>query len=557
MPVKTITYDDNSSMTTTGCGFSDNFGYKILPVFKMGAGNRLGNYTGNGDAVIGWPNGYDVDGDLIISCGWNDGITIRQLNNNGSITQLYGTSTPLSPRTSYQYYNNIAVSKTQKKFVVMSRSASGYAIYDYSNVKVNGTVTQEEVGQYLVNTDGVAVDVAGESYYSGLVCAGDWVYVGDRDATHYKKFPRRNLSDGTEEVLDGSSIINRNGYRYSLQYDEVNDRVYYFPYYNANFTMIDNASTDNPSIVWCDVALHGYGDDNYEDVFFIPDPVNEPNVLYVSTGSYIAKFDITPCVDGTSTKPTLLVSRVAPYTTIHGNLFTNIFRGGCKYQSTSGDATDRMISNPSGWFPLCSDRGQCELDGWYDMENNRFVAFYNTSRIKEDTTTFSRGRSYNTDYSSPPFSMKSADGTRYYIKFGYAGSDGYRYSVWDDSYGLGLIGNWEFEFGPISFNNINYVSITGDSFIVPAGCSLSFFISVDNGENWVSYDYNNSEDKYFQTPGNQLKFKVVATGLENKAPYYSSNKPINIVYASKYQVRIPGIEDVSTKITKFKLSGAR
>ena len=40
-----------------------------------------------GDRVIG-QGGYDVDGDVLFTCGWGDGAAIRRLNNDGSMTEL-------------------------------------------------------------------------------------------------------------------------------------------------------------------------------------------------------------------------------------------------------------------------------------------------------------------------------------------------------------------------------------------------------------------------------------------------------------------------------------
>ncbi len=50
---------------------SDNSGFAIFPQFKGGLSNSIvrsgsGDYDG-GDRVIGFPNGYEVDGDLLFT----------------------------------------------------------------------------------------------------------------------------------------------------------------------------------------------------------------------------------------------------------------------------------------------------------------------------------------------------------------------------------------------------------------------------------------------------------------------------------------------------------
>ena len=64
----------------------------IVPATKRGMSNTTvssgsGDYDG-GDRVIGYNNGYEIDGDLLFTVGWGDGFAVRRLNNDGSMLSL-------------------------------------------------------------------------------------------------------------------------------------------------------------------------------------------------------------------------------------------------------------------------------------------------------------------------------------------------------------------------------------------------------------------------------------------------------------------------------------
>ena len=57
----------------------------VIPQWKRGMSNCIvnsgsGDYDG-GDRVIGYGS-YEVDGDILITTGWGDGIAFRRLNND-------------------------------------------------------------------------------------------------------------------------------------------------------------------------------------------------------------------------------------------------------------------------------------------------------------------------------------------------------------------------------------------------------------------------------------------------------------------------------------------
>ena len=85
MSIKIEKIEKGDIITITGCGMNDYQGHQtIFPVTKRGMSNVTvnsgsGDYNG-GDRVIG-QGGYDVDGDLLFTCGWGDGASIKRLNN--------------------------------------------------------------------------------------------------------------------------------------------------------------------------------------------------------------------------------------------------------------------------------------------------------------------------------------------------------------------------------------------------------------------------------------------------------------------------------------------
>ena len=557
----------------TGAIASDYQGqFAVIPAWKRGMSNittssSSGDYDG-GDRVIGFTSGYEVDGDLLLTVGWGDGFAIRRLNNDGSMTKLHHNSNALYRDTTstYNHMQSIAIHPSSSTAAIMTYNVNGYSWLDYSDIKDTTTTTNNVVNnrpssQYIFNTGGVAVDRAGSSYTGGLATAGDWVYIGDYSATHYKKFPRRKFTDDTEELIDatsstyiysGAATIDRSGYRYYLAYDEVNDRVYYFSFYNGNMMLITDASTANPKCVWCDMGDIGLGDDAYEQGLFVPDPVNYPNKITIGCNSRHAYIDISNCFTGSSAT---ILKQFYNEDVAKGALYANYFRAGTKYQGTSGNNVDKHPSY-TDFHPTTSDRGRNMLDGWIDYDNERIVGVYRYNNVTEDTTTGGRGRSYRSDYGTPIFRMTSANGTKYWVKVGY-GQDGHGFRIWPDSVGPGLIGNWSVEWGTYTLDssqNIGFVHLARHDWYTPSSCSLSYYVSNNGGSTWEQYSEGSDGVHFFTNAGTSLKVKYTATGYENKAPYKMGDMPDAVTYGNVYE----GIrQNLPMKVSKFKIRGRK
>ena len=539
----------------------------IVPAWKRGLSNVItnsgsGDYDG-GDRVIS-QNAYEVDGDLLLTVGWGDGFAIRRLNNDGTMTKIYHDNYALYRDTTstYNHINSIAIHKPSSTCAISTHNVNGYSWIDYSNLKAGGTtvVNNRPSSQYIFST-GANVPRTGNYYTTGTVTAGDWLYIGDHNATHYKKFPRRHWTNGTQELIDGTSAsyiysgaatVDRNGYRYSLFYDEVNDRVFYNAYYGGNFMLIVNASTASPKCVWCDMGDIGLGDAGYETGVFVPDPVNYPNKIVIGCNSRHAYVDITNCFSGTGAT---IISQFYTEDANNAQRFGNLFRAGTKYQGFSEDAFDKFPAYPD-FCPTSADRGRNMIDGWIDFENNKLVGLYRYNNMTQDTTTGGRGRSYYADYSSPLFCMSSANGTKYWIKVGY-GYDGHSFKIWPDSVGPGLIGNWSIEYGTYTLDNsenIGFVHIDMTGHYTPSGCSINYYVSNNGGSSWQVYNPDSGGIHYFSSPGTSLKVKYVATGFENKAPYKMSTQYDSVLYGNVYE----GIkQDLPMKVSRFRIRGRK
>lgn len=543
-------------------------------VINSSSGNTVGQagYDG-GDRVIGFPNGFEVDGDLLFTTGWGDGFAVRRLNNDGTLTLLYHDNNFLyrDSTSTYNHMQSVAISTTQKKGVVMTYNVDGYTTFDYSGLINGGTTFTKDSRPSHTNpqrfiggagNSGLNISSAGLYYTSGLVGAGDWIYVGEYDARHYRRVLRRNMSTGVEEVIgnssgtaglkSGSANIDRSGYRYTLFYDEVNDRVFYFSYYNGNFILVEDASTSSPSMVWCDIADAGHGDDGYEQGLFIIDPVNNKNRMWIGGSSRILDIDITPCFSGNT--PT--IHNVIYVESSNSNIpFGNLFRFGTKYQKTSGTPMDK---DPEylNYITTHADRGRNMLGGFVDIDNNKTPGVLRHDNTTEDTTTGGRGRSVRKDYSSPAVLMSSANGTKYWVSMGY-GYDGHRFIIYNENiYPERLVGDWEVIYGTLTLANSANVDmvhiISANSFTIPSNCSLTFYVSNNNGSTWEYYDKNSSNAHVFNSSGTQLRIKIVASGHPNKSPYRLGYEPhLGVSYGSMHDAAKD--TNIKYKVTRKRL----
>lgn len=591
---KKITRSD--IVTITGAGMYEYDNVTIGPVQKGGTGNCLvsstsGEYDG-GDRVIGFHNGYDIDGDILITVGWGDGCAVRRLNNDGSMTKLYHDNQALWRDTgsTYNHIQSVAMAKGCNKAVIMSYNVYGYSIIDYQGA-VDGTtnggaVIREDRPTHTNPTDFIDAASAGSErsagyirrtgywYAGGLCAAGEWIYASSHDAIHYRQYLRRNLATGAEENLSGttnkktgSADEDRNGYRGFLSYDEICDRMYYWNYEgNGAFTVICDASTANPTTLWCDledsvtgtnpttVAVNGYC---RESGMFKPDPHNSPNLVIAPGYDYFLEVDYTPCFTG-GAPHVLRRNYLRNYQ--EGIEFNGIARFGTKFQKTSGTPMDKMPDYTATFIPVVGDRGYGTVDGGFlDLSTFKTYSRKQLSNYVEDQTSVyggsARGRSFQTSYGLNPVLMSSANGSKYWIRMGY-GSDGHSFRIWPEATKpLELCGNWEIEFGTFTLPNsasVDMCFVTGVSgFVVPTNCSITVFVSNNNGSSYETFDINSDEAHVFSSSGTQLRVKLSAIGHPDRAPFLQTKDSLAVDYGSMHDAAKDA--DIKFKVTRKKL----
>ena len=575
---KSTTMTRSNIVSITGAGMYEVDSTVIGPVQKGGTGNTIvssggGEYDG-GDRVIGFHNGYDVDGDILITVGWGDGCAVRRLNNDGSMTKLYHDNNALwrDTTSTYNHLQSCAMAKGVNKAVIMSHNVYGYSIIDYQGavdgVTNGGAVIREARPTHTNPTDFVDEEgdrsngylrIAGYWYSGGLCAAGEWIYGSSYDAIHYKKFPRRNLATGTHEMLEGagastdkysgSADNDRNGYRGTLSYDEVNDRMYYWDYEgNGGFTVILDASTSTPETLWCDLedTVAGTNSDHTvngycrESGLYVPNPSTAPNVIIAPGNDYFLELDYTDCFTGAAPNVT---RKTYLRTFSEGVDFNAISRFGTKFQKESGTPMDKMPGYANDWIPLSGDRDYGRIDGGFlDLGTFKVYSRKELGYYVEDTSTVygsgARGRSFQSSYGTNPVLMSSANGSKYWIRMGY-GSDGHSFRIWPESTNpIQLSGNWEIVFGTFTLSNsatCDMCFVTGtNEFTIPSGCSLNVYVSNDNGTTYESYDTSTDLAHVFTTTGTQLRVKLSASGHPNKSPFLCKQGALTVDFGSMH-----------------------
>ena len=592
---KAVNMNRSTVVSITGAGIYESDGTVIGPVQKGGTGNCVvssasGEYDG-GDRVIGFHNGYDIDGDILITVGWGDGCAVRRLNNDGSMTRLYYDSQALwrDTTSTYNHLQSCAMAKGCNKAVIGTYNVYGYSIIDYQGA-VDGTtnggaVIREARPTHTNPTDFIDPSGTnsrasgytrryGSSYYGALCAAGEWIYGSEHDGgRHYKNYPRRNLATGAQEFisgvtdkLSGTADEDRNGYRAFIAYDEVNDRIFYFNFEgNGAFTVILDASTATPEAVWCDLedtiagtnsvlTQNGY---SRESGLYIPDPVNAPNVIIMGGYDYVMEVNFTPCLTGGVPNVTKRTSN-RNYT--DGVDHPGNMRLGSKYQKTSGTPMDKMPDYADGYCGYYGDRGYGKVDGGFvDMDNFKIYSRKNVSSYLEDQASVyggsARGRSFQSDYAVNPVLMTSANGTNYWVRMGY-GSDGHSFRIWSEATKpIEYIGNWEIVYGTFTLANsanIDMVFVGGaDAFTIPSDCALAAYVSNDNGSTWETYDLNAELSHLFTSSGTQLQVKLSATGHPNKAPFLCTQGKISVDYGSLHDAAKDA--NIKFKVPRTKL----
>ena len=274
--------------------------------------------------------------------------------------------------------------------------------------------------------------------------------------------------------------------------------------------------------------------------------------MWVGANSRICDIDITPCLTGST--PTVHNTIMINGTNNNIN-FDVLFRFGSKYQKTSGLPMDKDPGY-SSYIRTYTDRDKNRLGGFVDYENLKTPGFIRHSNITEDETTGSRGRSCRYSYGGHHVLMASANGTKYWVQTGY-GYDGHRFKTYTEAtHPKRLIGNWEIIYGTYTLANsaaIDEVFVAGtDKFTVPSNCTLTVYVSNNDGSSWETYDRTSTNAHQFSTTGTQLRVKISATGQPDKSPYYMGlDGPLSVHYKSLHDAAKDA--NIKYKVTRKRL----
>lgn len=103
--------------------------------------------------------------------------------------------------------------------------------------------------------------------------------------------------------------------------------------------------------------------------------------------------------------------------------------------------------------------------------------------------------------------------------------------------------------------NIDFVSLNTREHFVPSGCSLTKYVSNNNGSTWETYNEGSDDIHTFSSTGTQLRVKYVATGNAAKAPYKMSSGYDGVLYGSLHtSVKNPSIP---MKVSRARLRGKK
>ena len=102
---------------------------------------------------------------------------------------------------------------------------------------------------------------------------------------------------------------------------------------------------------------------------------------------------------------------------------------------------------------------------------------------------------------------------------------------------------------------IDFVFWNRVDYFIPNGCTLSFYVSNDDGVTWEIYSVTDTGEHTFSKAGSKLQLKISASGDVSKNAYKMSDTEDFIMCGTKYASEMdPAIKQ---KMTKFKLRGKK
>jgi len=485
--------------------------FYVVPELKSHMSNDIHRRSGNGDSVIGYPDGYQIDEEYIISMGWGDGFAVHSINDEGVLSEEFSEFRPVN---NYEYYSSLAINKKRKIAIIGNFVYDNLTKYDFdgdwSNQPTKTIITE--------SASGLPSDEVGDSYMNGLAFAGDWLYIMPDDRTSSGVF-RWNVITQESETLTISSYIT--GLRYGwVQYDEQTDRIYMGCRSDgAGLIVVTNASSDTEAVARAlNLSSAGMGSNAVRVQGVHIDP-RDRNRIFVGSYYRIGYIDITKCVlNPNDNNYTNVPTKILPINTpeYHSNEYP-YFIGNGYFRLGGVEEHDVVyLLGDRGW-------GGSVTTGFVDRTTG-MVAY-----VPNDGIRTYQNNPWSSSYGQTFKSIISPSGIKFWLNTGY-GYDGYAFSVWSNDTPPVLQEEWEFTttgFQLSDQSNITKVEIldTSNYFETPTGKGV-LFVSNNNGETWEKHPgFGNTY--IFESVGNQFKMRFLARGTKNSSVFFRGN-PIEL-----------------------------
>lgn len=539
--VSLYSLDRNNISTWNDATIGVNYGgaHWLEPVFQMNDSESLVTTDDwYGDRCIGSFGSVEIlDQQWIMSVSWGDGFAIRRINDDGTITRVYG----VGDGNGYNHHTGLAYHPGTRQIFVCQYNTSRMGVIDIGAWIDAG---KPDDGSGITRTTNIyqkdatwnfPTDRCGTSYENGMKMVGDWLYFATYARDTVNGVYRWNVLTRQYELLsiEGNSY-NSQYWEGSFVYDDRIDRLYYQVRWSGGLNIIENASTATPTARF--VSYSGYGANHVtmKGVYY-PDPSNT-NIIVVSGDRRFFKLDISDIVNGVSNTPIFLQEKYVYNNPWYARQYypfgsedpyqEDEYRGGNKYGTA--------------WIPMYPDRGWLRKSGWFDQDN-----FEPVGRQGEDNYSHHRDTVF-ADYMGGTFKVTSANGTDYYIYAGY-GWDGHRIRVYNKPFLLKP--QYSITFGTFTSSDpiaaVDLDSI-GWTWKIPPNTTLAVEVSNDNGSTYEAYSGGIHE---FSSTGTQFRVRYTANGLEYKMPYAYTigSYPTAIIYAKGYE-NLPNLKALTYRI---------
>ena len=534
MAIKTITMplDRDKILSSSNIQFDDATTYMITP-FWDGRSNLPEDYVtktatttdGDNDMTL-YARSAKVDGNLVLVGGWDDGLIIYRINDDGSITQVYWDDTPGA--MNYNYISTIAIDTVTKKGWLGSQNAGhGIQEFDYSDIVTGGsTVTYGQFEpQANFNTTTMGYSSAGGD---GMVLVGDWIYYSGQNSGIDRQ-GRWNPYTNTHELLTVTNLDTEDIYRGGVMYDEVNNRVFATGYYSGQIWCTVNPESATPTTYQIRYEALGLGgsNDNYSHQMLVMK--ENPNHLMVG-GNYgqAAVIDITQPLTGVSREAENVPRGYTPF-----NMSSYGYNGIAPIFAPNPDyGTDFLFIHPRGYF---------RKGGWFDIEEGNWVGSPKLARLHESKDYL------DFNYCLIPLQVLTTNGTKYWFLSGYDYDGRYIYIHSDEQGKIKLASTSNIEFGNMQFDDTSNITSVlfnvGDLEHTPVNTNIYYTASNNNGNTWEAL--TKDAIHFFSSVGNDLRLKINFSNPGNKASYILS-KCTTITKSNGLSVTLFGGSNVET-----------